>query len=320
MLYSVNLSLSLLYDFREYVLSLTAAAAAIVARAGGAPTQAGQPEQQQQQQQQRGQVQQQQQQAQPESAGLTDIPLHDSAAAPEDSDSSALMPPPAAAPAQRPPPSSFWLWRWTASARGWWRARVSPWLGDASLVEDGTLTVRQMRVMRTFRMAAVGFLAVDGFFQAWPISFRADSSILAGYVATEAAALALLVFLLVTFRPRAAPAAGPLYDPRGYTGTAYERLIDHAERLQAEQEAAAAARGPPLVIVNPDSQVDVSTGKFTGGTVALAEPSRVSRAQSGATLVAMPPGGFQAADAGDAAFPEAAPARAAPRGANTSIQ
>lgn len=281
MLFSVTLSLALLRDFRDYMASLAAAAAVVVARAGGGGSGGGSA-------------------AEATEAPLTSAPPPPASTAvslnrgaPPDgapsrapgaseSDDGALLSgqPPARAPAPGAGAGS-WLRSSVAAARGWWRVRVSPWLGDASLVEDGTLTVRQMRTMRVFRTAAVGFVIVDWFIKAWEVSFRTDTAIFAGFVVAQTAALALLLFLLVTFRPRAVPGTGPLYDPRGYTGTAYERLIDRAELLQQEEERAAAASaratgegGGRIVIVNPDSQVDAATGKITG-TVAIAEPAYV---------------------------------------------
>lgn len=169
---------------------------------------------------------------------------------------------------------------------------MSPWLGDASLVEEGTLTTRQMRAMRIFRTAAVAFAVVNWFVTAWEVSRRSVSSdvaTLTGFIVGQSTALALVTFLVVMFRPRATPAAGPLYDPRGYTGTAYERLIDHAEQLQQAEADRAAVDGPRIVIVNPDSQVDVVTGKVTG-TVAIAEPYAVAEPYAEQYTVAeMPP-------------------------------
>ncbi len=103
------------------------------------------------------------------------------------------------------------------------------------------------------------------------------NNLFVGYVIEQITTLLLLLFLAFTFRARRSVTDGPLYDPRGYTGSAYEHLLDRAEASESYDSTATStfsndvATGSRIVIANPDSQVDCSTGKITG-TVSLAEP------------------------------------------------
>jgi hypothetical protein len=158
-----------------------------------------------------------------------------------------------------------------------------------------SLTERQIRVLKTFRLAVLFFLVADVMVQMWSVMTFNDSGWI-GYLISQILASSMVAFMFLVFRPRADVTAGPLYDPQGYYRTenaaiAYENILQATAAAAGTGSYGYTEESPPLILVqNPDT-ID-STGKLVR-SVAIAEPS-------GPTSTVTAPAAATSADPSDA--------------------